>query len=94
VRQARADDDQRQPLLRDLVAGRAEGRDVVRADVLHLVEEDRDSTAAVGGQPRDVREQLDQVDLDVARVGAAGQRRDVDAGLPAVAQLAVRAGVP
>jgi hypothetical protein len=43
--------------------------------------------AHVGGQRRGVGEQLDQVDLDVAGVGAAPGGRHVDAGRPAVAEL-------
>ena len=87
VRQPGADDDERQAALGDLVARRAERRHVVGAEVLHLVDEDRDAPAHVGGQAADVGEQLDQVDLDVAGVGPAGDGGGVDAGLPAVAQL-------
>ena len=81
VRQPGADDDHRQPRLADLVAGRAQRGDVVGAEVLHLVDEDRDALADVGGQPADVGEQLDQVDLDVAGVGPALHGGHVDAGL-------------
>ena len=87
MRQARADDHERRPRLRQLVARRAERRDVVGAEVLHLVDEDGDAALHVRGQRRDLGEQLDEVDLDVAGVGAAGADGDVDAGLPAVAQL-------
>jgi hypothetical protein len=69
------------------MAGRAQRRDVVRAQVLHLVDEQGDAGAYVGGQVRDLGEQLDEIDLDVAGVGAAGGHGHVDAGLPAVAQL-------
>ena len=62
-------------------------------EVLHLVDEDRDTLADVGGQATDVAEQLDQVDLDVAGVGATADGGCVDARVPAVAQLRVRAGV-
>ena len=48
---------------------------------------------AVGGKPGDVPEQLDEVDLDVAGVRTPGHGRHVDAGLPALAELAARAGV-
>ena len=63
--------------------------DVVGLDVLHLVDEQGDAAADVGGDAGGVAEQLDQVDLHVAGVGAAGRGRDVDAGLPAVADLRV-----
>ena len=68
------------------MAGRAERRHVLGVEVLHLVDEDRD-LADVGGEAADVGEELDEVDLDVTGVGAAGHGRHVDAGLPAVAQL-------
>jgi hypothetical protein len=75
------------------VAGRTQRRDVVRAQVLHLVDEDRDARSDVRGQPGDLGEQLDQVDLDVTGVGAPAARGDVDARLPALAQLrALRGG--
>ena len=75
------------------MAGRAQRRDVVGTEVLHLVDEHRDALAHVGGQAAEVGEQLDQVDLDVAGVGAALDRRGVDAGVPLLAQLGVRAGL-
>ena len=90
VGESRADDDQRRALLRQLVAGGADGRDVVGLHVLHLVDEQRDAAADVGGHARGVAEQLDEVDLHVAGVGPAGRGRDVDARLPAVADLRVR----
>jgi hypothetical protein len=71
------------------VAGRAERRHVVRTEILHLVDEQGDARTHVGGDRRRVGEQLDQIDLDVAGVGAAAGRRHVDAGLPPVAQLRV-----
>ena len=84
-----ADDDQRRALLGQLVAGGADGRDVVGLHVLHLVDEQRDAAADVGGHAGGVAEQLDQVDLHVAGVGPAGGGGDVDARLPAVAHLRV-----
>ena len=87
MRQPGADDDDRQARLRDLVAGRAQGRHVVGPEVLHLVDEHGDAAGGVGGRAAEVGEQLDQVDLDVAGVGAPGDRRDRDAGVPPVAQL-------
>ena len=87
MRQARAHDHERRPRLRQLVARRAQRRDVVGAEVLHLVDEDGDAAPHVRGQRRDLGEQLDEVDLDVAGVGPAGADGDVDAGLPALAQL-------
>ena len=93
MRQPGADDHQRRTRLRQLVTGRAERRDVVRAQVLHLVDEDRDARADVRGQPGDLGEQLGEVDLDVAGVGPAAARGHVDPGLPAFPQLgAVRGG--
>ena len=91
VRQARTDDDHRQPRLADLVAGRAERRDVVGPEVLHLVDEDAHALADVGGQPAHVGEQLDEVDLDVAGVGASAGGGHVDAGAPPVPELGVGA---
>ena len=84
-----ADDDQRRALLGELVAGGADRGDVVGLHVLHLVDEQRDAAADVGGHAGGVAEQLDEVDLHVAGVGPPGGRRDVDAGLPAVADLRV-----
>ena len=94
MRQSRAHDDERRAELGQLVAGGAERGDVLGADVLHLVDEDGDAGADVGGDRRRVAEQLDQVDLDVAGVGASAAGRHVDAGLPAVAQLGRRAAAP
>ena len=91
--QAGADHDQRQARLADLVAGGAQRRDVVGAEVLHLVDEDRDPEAAVGGEPAEVGEELDEVDLDVTGVGPAPHRGRVDARVPLVAELRARAGV-
>jgi len=93
VRQAGADDDDRQARLAQLVAGRAERRDVVGTEVLHLVDEDTDALADVGGQSPDVGEELDEVDLDVAGVGSPPHGWHVDAGAPLVLQLRRRAGV-
>ncbi len=93
MRQPGTDDDHRQARLGDLVAGRADRRDVVGREVLHLVDEHGDPAADVRGQPTDVGEQLHQVDLDVTGVGAPGDRRGVDARVPPVAQLGARSGV-
>ena len=70
------------------MARRAERRDVVRAEVLHLVDQQRDTGSHVAGQLGDLGEQLDQVDLDVAGVGPAVRDRHVDPGLPAIASRA------
>ena len=93
VRQAGADDDERQTRLAHLVAGRADRRDVLGAEVLHLVDEDGDPPAEVGGQAADVGEELDEVDLDVAGVGAPLDGGSVDAGVPHFTQLGARLGV-
>ena len=69
------------------MAGGTQGRDVVGAEVLHLVDEDGDAAAGVGGRAAEVGQQLDEVDLDVAGVGASGHGRHRDAGVPPVAQL-------
>ena len=69
-------------------------RDVVGLHVLHLVDEQRDAAADVGGHAGGVAEQLDEVDLHVAGVGPAGRGGHVDAGLPAVAHLARRPASP
>jgi hypothetical protein len=94
VRQARADDDERRARLRELVARRAQRRDVVHLEVLHLVDEQGDADADVGGELGHHPEQLDEVDLDVPGVGPAGAHRGVDAGLPAVLELRVGRGGP
>jgi hypothetical protein len=88
VRQSGADHDERRALLGQLVAGRAQRRDIVGQQVLHLVDEDRDALAGVGGQSRDIAQQLDQVDLDVPRVGPPADHRHVDARLPPRRRLA------
>jgi hypothetical protein len=75
------------------VAGRAERRDVVGAEVLHFVEEDRDTTSGVGREPADIGEQFHQVDLDVTGVGASTRGRDVDAGTPLVFESRARARI-
>ena len=48
------------------MAGSAERGDVLRVEVLHLVDEEGDPLADVRGEPADVGEQLHEVDLDVA----------------------------
>ena len=70
------------------MTGRAERGHVLRRQVLHLVDEDRHPGRHLGGQVGDVAEQLQQVDLDVARVGPADGGYAVDGGGPAVDQLA------
>jgi hypothetical protein len=57
-------------------------------EVLHLVDEDRDAPAGVGRHAAEVAQQLDEVDLDVARVGPPGDRGNGDAGVPPVTQPA------
>jgi hypothetical protein len=73
------------------VAGGAQRGHVGRPEILHLVDEQGDAGAHVGGQRGGVGEQLHQVDLDVAGVGPPARRRHVDPRRPAVPQL--RAGV-
>ena len=80
-------DDERQPRLGDLVARSTQGGDVVGLEVLHLVDEDRDAPSRVRRHAPEVGEQLDEVDLDVAGVGPAGDGGNADAGVPPVAQL-------
>ena len=87
--ESRADDDQRRALLRELVAGGADRGDVVGLHVLHLVDEQRDAAADVGGHAGGVAEQLDEVDLHVTGVGPPGRGGHVDARLPPVAHLRV-----
>ncbi len=82
MRQPGPDDDQRRGVLTELVAGRAQRGDVGGPQILHLVDEDGDAHAHVACQCGGVEQQFHEVDLDVAGVGAAGLRRDVDAGLP------------
>lgn len=69
------------------MAGGAERGDVLGPQVLHLVDQQGDAGSDVLGELGDLGEQLDQVDLDVARVRAPVLHRDVDAGLPALPQL-------
>src|SRR5664280_1705463 len=87
VRQSRADHDERQPLLAEFVDRRAQTRHVRRPEVLHLVDAQRDAAADIGGQAGDVYEQLHEIDLDVARVGAPCDDGCDDARLPAVRRL-------
>ena len=84
MRQAGAHHDQRESRLADLVAGGAQRGHVVGAEVLHLVDEDRHAAPDVAGQPADVAQQLDQVDLDVTGVRPAAHDRRVDARVPLV----------
>ena len=84
MREPGADDDQRQPPLADLVCRRTQRGHVLGRKVLHLVEEQRDPAAGVAGETGEIREELDEVDLDVAGVRAPRDQRDVDPGLPAL----------
>ena len=61
-------------------------RDIRRAEVLHLVDEDRHPDARGPPRASDVAQQLDEVDLDVTGVGPPGGRRHVDADAPPVPQ--------
>ena len=73
MRQAGADDDERQAAAGEISWQAAHSAETSSgAEVLHLVDEDRDALPDVGGQAADVGEQLDEVDLDVAGVGAPG----------------------
>ena len=69
--QAGADHDQRGALLADLVAGAAQRRELGGGDVLHLVAAPPDPDAVAPGAVGEVGEQLHQVELEVAGVGAA-----------------------
>src|SRR5664280_3851174 len=82
--QSGSDDDDRKSALADLMAGRTQRGDVLGRQVLHLVDEDRHASADVCGEPTDIRQQLDQVDLDVSRVGSPGHCGHVDSGVPAI----------
>ena len=66
MRQARAHHDQRPRGLRQFVGGGAQRGHVHRRHVLHLVDEQGDAHAQVGRHGRGVREQLGEVDLQVA----------------------------
>src|SRR6185437_12547172 len=92
MRQARTDEDEREPLLGQFVAGRAQRGYVLRTDILHLVDEQRDSAAGSGRKPGNIDQELNQVDLDVAGIGPAENRRDIDTRLPRPRQSAVRPG--
>jgi len=85
VGQSGSDDDDGQAALADLVARRTQGGDVVRCQVLHLVDEDRHTLAEICSEAADVGQQLDQVDLDVPGVGPPRHRGHVDPGVPAIA---------
>ena len=77
---------------RDLVARGAERGKVVRADVLHLVDEHADTDGQVVRQVGRVGEQLDQVHLEITRVGPALRGDDVDRWVPADALAIVLRG--
>jgi len=64
-----------------------QGRHVLGHQVLHLVDENGDTVAGVARKAGKVGEQFDQVNLDIAGVGASGDDRCVDARLPAVPQF-------
>ena len=87
MREASADDDKWQALLGQLVTGRAQRGDVRLGDVLHFVDEDRDSHAYVARHPGRVDEQLDKVDLDVPGVRTPRPGRRFDPGLPPLPQF-------
>ena len=59
--------------------GGAQGGYVAGWDVLHLVDENGDARTEVGGDRCGLGEQLGQVDLQVAGIGAATDGRHVDA---------------
>ncbi len=87
MREAGPDHDQRAAGLRQLVASGAERGDVGRAHVLHLVHEQGDAHGEVSRDRGRVGQQLGEVDLEVAGVGAAARRRDVDAQLRRIRPL-------
>src|SRR5690606_36231859 len=89
MRQAGAHDDERRAGLRQLVAGCAQGGDVLWLQVLHLVDEQGDAGPDVRGKLGDVGEQFHQVDLDVPGIRSAARRGHVDARLPAVTEFGV-----
>ena len=66
MRQPGADDDQRRAALAQLVTCGAQRRHVVGAEVLHLVEKQRDTRPDIGCHGGRVDEQLGQVDFHVA----------------------------
>ena len=74
------------------MAGTAQRRELRGRDVLHLVDEDRDADAQVTCEVRDVGEQLDEVELEVAGVRAAADRRHVRGWLPADTQAVAERG--
>ena len=78
----------------DLVAGAGDPGEVGALQILHLVDEQRDPDLELGGRLTDVDEQLGQVGLQVAGVGAAAFGLDVDAdGEAPVRRRAQREGL-
>ena len=71
----------------------AKRRNVLRRQILHLVDEDRHANANVRSKAGHIGQQLQQVDLHVTGIGAAGARRPVDRWRPALDELpAARVG--
>ena len=83
-----ANDHERRTGLRQLVAARAERRDIFWGEVLHLVYEHRHADANVSSETRHIGEQLQQVDLHVTGVGSSRGWHPVDRWGPALDQLA------
>src|SRR5690606_28723975 len=83
---------QRAAALRQVVAGGAERGEVIRVELLHLVDEQGDAGAQVGGDGGGVGEELGQVGADVAGVGPAADRDRVDARVPPLARGGAGAG--
>ncbi len=88
--QAGADHDEGRGVLAQFVTRPADRGDVPRAEVLHLVDEQRDAHPHVAGEPGGVDQQLDEIDLEVPGVGAPLDGGGVDAGLPPFAHALVR----
>jgi hypothetical protein len=89
-----ANDHERRTRLRQLVAARAECRDIFWAEVLHLVYEHRNTNANVCSETRHIGEQLQQVDLHVTGVGSSRGWQAVDRWGPALDQLAAAGVAP
>ena len=79
--------------LADLVARSAQRGQLVRHDVLHLVDEDRRTDTEVAGQLAGGGEEFGEVEFEVAGVGPAARRRHVVRRSPPHTLAVLRSGL-